>query len=252
MALKNEMLELFEQNRGTAFSGTALAERFGVSRNAVWKAVNALKADGHEIISDGRRGYLLSDKSDRLSVEGITAYLPNALSDIELFVYDEISSTNDAARRYLLEGGKSNAVFISEKQTAGRTRGGGSFYSPYGTGLYITVLVRKDIELKHIDKIANDIPNAVKRAVQLSTGVKTEIKLPGDLYIGEHKVCGILASAEIDLYSKAVTNIIVGIGINITTEHFPEELRGKVASLGTATIRCRLAAEIIRQIYSIN
>ena len=73
MALKNQILAMLEQSRGEQLSGTALARKFDVSRNAVWKAVNALKAEGHIIETAGKQGYKLAEDSDELTAEGIRA-----------------------------------------------------------------------------------------------------------------------------------------------------------------------------------
>ncbi len=252
MSLKNDILELLERDRGTAYSGTLLAERFGVSRNAVWKAVNALKADGHDILTDGRRGYLLSNESDRLSVDGIIAYLPDDMKDVGLVVLDKTGSTNDEAKRYILQSGNTRAAVVAEQQTAGRTRAGNRFYSPFGTGLYISVIMAMDGEINGREKAASDIASAVQRAVKTAAGVDTDIVPPCDLYLSGKKVCGILIEADVDLISGRYFRLIAGIGINVTTEDFPDELRDKAVSLGTAAVRCRLAAGIIKELYSLN
>ena len=78
MPLRDELLEALEKRRGEDVSGQALAERFGVSRSAVWKAVNALRALGFAIDSTPNRGYRLRAEDDRLSVAGIRAALGDA------------------------------------------------------------------------------------------------------------------------------------------------------------------------------
>lgn len=252
MPLKNDILQLLEQHRGSVYSGTALAERFGVSRNAVWKAVNSLKADGHEIVSDGRRGYLMSEKSDRLSSEGIASNLPDDLKNIPLKVYEVLDSTNNQAKKLLLSDISVPFVVTSEKQTAGRTRSGDVFYSPYGTGLYISMVLAANCKRDAMLAMISEIPKAVSRAVTRVTGISAEIISPADLYIAGRKVCGILIEGDTDLISGTVSHIIIGAGVNVTTEDFPDDLRDKAVSLGTAAVRCRLAAAVIEEIIALD
>ena len=83
MALKNQILAMLEQSRGEPLSGAALAREFGVSRNAVWKAVNALKAEGHIIETAGKQGYQLAEDSDELTAEGVRARM-DGFEDIKI------------------------------------------------------------------------------------------------------------------------------------------------------------------------
>lgn len=249
MSLKNELLELFELNRDTVYSGTSLAERFGVSRNAVWKAVNSLKEDGHEIVSDGKKGYFMRNSSDRLSAEGIHTYLPEDMRDITIKVCESVDSTSSEAKRIFLSGEEKNVAVIAEHQTAGRTRKGSRFYSPYGTGLYISVITPTVVDSGSREHTVANIASAVRQAIRDSAGVDTVIEQPCDLYLAGKKVCGMLIEGNVDLTSDRISYLTIGIGINVTTEDFPDDIRESVASLGTATVRCRLAAEIIKELY---
>ena len=118
MALKNSLLGELETHREEALSGQALAERFGVSRNAVWKAINALKTEGYGIESTPNRGYRLAPGSDRLSAEGIRAALNDPSLPIACF--ETLDSTNNEARRRLLQGEAEPFAIVAEAQTAGR------------------------------------------------------------------------------------------------------------------------------------
>lgn len=249
MSLKKELLELFELNRGTVFSGTSLAERFGVSRNAVWKAVNSLKEDGHQVVSDGKKGYLMMDSSDRLSAEGVRSHLPESLKDININVFDSVDSTNVEAGRIFLSQKQGGVVVIAEQQYAGRTRKGSRFYSPYGTGLYISLIIPVRIGMDKNEQIVSDIASVVHRAIKDSAGADTVIRPPCDLYLAGKKVCGMLIEGNVDLTVCEISCLTIGIGVNVTTEDFPDEIKENVASLGTAAVRCRLAAEIIRGLY---
>ena len=76
-------------------SGQELAKKLGVSRQAVWKAVNSLRADGFEIESVSNRGYRLRSLPDSLNSAAVKAELKTAVIGRELEILDSVGSTND-------------------------------------------------------------------------------------------------------------------------------------------------------------
>ena len=251
MPLKNDILALMEQERDKPFSGTALAERFGVSRNAVWKAVNALKDEGHIIETAGRRGYMLSGESDRLSEAAIRSCAGGALDDVRIVVKDEVSSTNDEAKRLMLSSPGSRAVVAADRQLCGRGRFGRAFYSPAGTGLYLSAVIHPDASFSRAVTYTAAAAVASARAIEKTAGVEAHIKWINDLYIGRRKVCGILTEADTDFETGRVRSMVIGIGINVTTESFPEDIADKAVSIGRRVSRCRLAAGVISELFGI-
>ncbi len=229
MALKNEILTLLEQNRGIDLSGQMLAERFGVSRNAVWKAITALKADGYSIESGKNRGYRLSSGCDRLSAEAIQVNLRHG---VDVTLLDEVDSTNNEAKRMLSDGYEGTGLVVARRQTAGRGRLGRSFYSPAGTGIYMTLIRRPREGMRQVTRVTAAAALAVCRAIESLTDLRPGIKWVNDVYLDGKKICGILSEAVTDVESGSVQSVIVGIGVNITTADFPEEIAGRVTSLG--------------------
>ncbi|MCD7742336.1 MAG: biotin--[acetyl-CoA-carboxylase] ligase [Ruminococcus sp.] len=250
MALKNKLLALLEQQRGEALSGTALAEQFGVSRNAVWKAINALRDEGHEIESVGKSGYRLSPNSDLLSSEGIGALLSEDLCDVKIFTFDEVASTNDEAKRFCVAD-SSRAVFVSDCQTDGRGRYSRCFYSPARTGLYLSAVIHPNMSIEDSSVYTAVAAVATARAIESQTNVSPKIKWVNDLYVDGKKICGILTEAMTDFETGQVRSMVIGIGINVTTESFPDEISDKAASIGVFTSRNELAASIITELYHL-
>ncbi len=251
MALKNDILLLMEQSRSEVFSGSYLAERFGVSRNAVWKAVNLLKDEGHSIETVGRKGYRLTGDSDLLSEEGIRGFLNEELHGIRLFVEKEVGSTNEEAKRRSISFPGENFVLVSDRQLSGKGRMGRSFYSPAGTGLYLSCVIYPHQQMKRAVIYTAMAAVAAVRAVSSVCGVHPKIKWINDLYIDGRKTAGILTEAETDLETGEAHRLTVGIGLNITTCVFPEELKDKVTSIGVQVQRNRLAASIISEFYTL-
>ncbi len=171
-------------------------------------------------------------------------------AELTLVVEDWVDSTNDAAKRHILSGGSTPAVFLAESQTAGRGRMGRSFYSPAGTGLYLSLAVPAEGALHDAVFLTTAAAVAVWRAIHRVTGIETRIKWVNDLYYMEKKVCGILA--ESFLLGDA-RFLILGVGINLSTEQFPEELRDRAGSLLSSSdgIRNSLAAAVIAELMAV-
>lgn len=249
--LKEKLLAELEQNRDTVLSGQQLADLFSVSRNAVWKAIKALKDEGHEIESVPQKGYRLKPSSDVLSKEGIIQYLNNINEEEipEIHIYQQIDSTNSEAKRLITQSSAKNIIVIAKEQFNGRGRGGHSFYSPADTGLYMSVALKPKLRIKQALLITTAAAVAVMNAIYNLTGKKTQIKWVNDLFYNNKKVCGILTEAITDFESGDVSDIIIGAGININTCEFPEELKEIACSLEEDNItKNEFAAEIYRQI----
>lgn len=246
MTVKSQVLRALEANRGRFVSGQQLAETLKVSRNAVWKAVNTLKSEGYEIISVKNRGYSLLESSDMLSKTAISAFLKDEYCNIPIYIYKEIDSTNDQAKRLIADGLSGSAVILAEHQTAGKGRRGRPFYSPYKTGLYMSLVFQPKNSISEAVYITSAAAVAVVLAIENLTGKSPKIKWVNDIYLDGKKVCGILTEAVTNIELHSVQNIVVGIGINISTQEFPQEISSIAGSLNPQNLsRNRLAAEII-------
>ena len=138
---------------------------------------------------------------------------------IQVKIFEEIDSTNTEAKRLAQAAGCPTTLLAARAQTAGRGRLGRDFYSPAGTGLYMTLLWRTD---KPLDE-------AVRRAIRTVAGVETGIKWVNDLYRSGGKVCGILTEAVTPRAGE--TYLAAGWGINLTTAEFPSGLRAPAGCL---------------------
>ena len=120
MRTKEQLLALFENNKGDYFSGEDIAERLSISRTAVWKAVKSLRNDGYNISAISNKGYSLSTETDILSIQGIWKYLKPVCKDIELAVYPTLNSTNTMVREKAAAGTPEGYTVIANGQTNGR------------------------------------------------------------------------------------------------------------------------------------
>jgi BirA family biotin operon repressor/biotin-[acetyl-CoA-carboxylase] ligase len=108
---------------------------------------------------------------------------------------------------------------------------GRSFYSPSSSGIYFSLILRPKLKLEDSLLITTATAVAVSQAIDTIAGVASGIKWVNDIYIGEKKVCGILTEASLNFESGSLEYAIVGIGINIETQDFPEEITKVAGSL---------------------
>lgn len=246
MSLKNDVLyELTAKKE--YISGEELAMKFGKSRAAVWKAIKALQKDGCIIEAVTNKGYILCDEGNILNEAVIKARLKN---DIKIAFYDETDSTNNQAKRLINEGVSENLLVCAAKQTAGRGRQGKSFYSPDGTGIYMSLVIHPDSSLQNAVTATTAAAVAVCRAIEALTDITPEIKWVNDVYVNGRKICGILTEAVTDFESGTVSSVIIGIGVNITTSDFPKDVEN-AGALNADIRRSELIAKITDELLKI-
>ncbi|MBN1776735.1 MAG: biotin--[acetyl-CoA-carboxylase] ligase [Clostridiales bacterium] len=249
MPLKDELLKALETHRDTPVSGQALAREFSVSRTAVWKAINELKAQGYAILSAPNRGYQLAQDDDHLSQSAIERFLS---AELPVYVFDTVDSTlNEAKRRYA--DGEKRFLIVSDSQSAGRGRRGRQFFSPKGTGLYLTLVLPLLCSVDAAPSITAYAAVCVCKAIEALTGIQAQIKWVNDVFLNGRKVCGILTEASTSLESGLIETVFIGIGINVVPCEVPEEIREIVGFLAPdGPIRNRLAAGITNELLQYN
>lgn len=226
--MKAEILKMLRETDGYV-SGQELCNKFGVSRTAVWKAINQLKENGYEIEAVQNKGYhLLSapDVMDQTELESIHA---TEWAGCEIYYFDSIDSTNTKAKELAEEGHPSGTLVVADRQTAGKGRRGRSWESPTGIGIFMTLMLKPEINPNHASMLTLVAAMATTRAIRRVTGVPAMIKWPNDIVMNGKKVCGILTemSAQFDY----INHIVIGIGINVHNEDFPEEIAQTASSL---------------------
>ena len=252
MTVQDHLRTLLESNKSVFLSGEEIARRLGVSRNAVWKAIKALQAGGYPIQAVPNRGYCLAASSDVLSESGIRQYLTGEAQELDLRVYDSVDSTNLVLRKLASEGAPEGTVVIAAEQTGGRGRKGRSFYSPQGTGVYVSLLLKPKIAPDDATLITTTAAVAVSEAVEALSSRTAEIKRVNDVFMDGKKVCGILTEGSFDMESGQFEYAILGTGINVYTPAggFPEEIRsiaGSVLPTSAPDGKNRMIAEYLNR-----
>ena len=146
MKRKDALYELLIQHAGTYCSGETLAQELGISRAAVWKAVQTLRTESNvPIQSHPKKGYCIPADADLLTVAAVQPHLKTQYLGRVLYTHTTINSTNTACKELAAAYAVHGTVVAADGQSAGRGRMGRPFCSPVNTGLYFSILLRKGL-----------------------------------------------------------------------------------------------------------
>lgn len=227
----------------TYVSGQYICERCGVSRTAIWKAINQLKDEGYEIDSVTNKGYKIIKVPDILSESEIKSVIPAGGIVNKVIYFDETDSTNTRAKLFGEEGMADGTLVVADCQNKGKGRRGRSFSSPRGQSVYMTFLLRPDISPVKASMITILSAMAVRSALSAVCGIDSFIKWPNDVVADGKKICGILTEMSAEL--TKVNYVVVGIGINVNNEKMPKDIENVAISARMLTGRAQRRSLII-------
>lgn len=251
--MREEILSFLRKKKNFT-SGEEISREMGITRSAVWKNIQKLRSQGYQIESVKHHGYLLVEASElfnEFEIKEVLLSVPE-LSKISLYYYDQIDSTNQAARRASEQQAPEWSLFVADSQTAGRGRLGRSWHSIAGVGLWFSILLRPQAEPARLATLTLYVGLAAAKAVRAATGLDIAIKWPNDLVImpSGQKISGILT--EVILEEFHVQAAIIGIGINVNTADFPQDIRDSATSLllagGRKLSRLKILQEVLTEI----
>lgn len=177
--------------------------------------------------------------------------------DFRILEYDRVTSTNDLLKDLAQNGAREGTVIIASSQTGGRGRGvGRRFYSPEGSGLYMSLLLRPNGGAENSLGITTAAAVAVCRAIVRETGKEPKIKWVNDIIVDGKKVCGILTEAAFSSAGTGLDYAVLGIGINLFSpkEGFPEDIKdiaGALCDVPVTDLRQRLARSVLEEFKDI-
>jgi len=256
---KELVLELLEENGTSFLSGEDIAGRLFVTRAAVWKAIKSLKEKGYNIEAVTNKGYRLvkSGKLPDVCVikKAVEEEKTDLFGDREIIIYETVASTNDTARDFALTNPGVEAVFISNAQTKGRGRRGRDFFSPAGTGMYMSFLIYPNVSINEAMNYTCMMAECICRAINKVTGLEPQIKWVNDIYYNDRKISGILTEAITSLEDGELSYVIIGAGINLYQPYdgFPDEIKKTAGALFTQEegnyVRDEMYGKIISEFY---
>ncbi len=186
--------------------------------------------------------------TDFISKSGIEKYLKGKAKKVSLNIYGTVTSTNDIVKQNALQGESEGFTAIAVHQTQGRGSRGKSFYSPFDSGIYLSVLLKPD-DFEKVRYITCLAGVCVCEAIEKVSGKNAQIKWVNDIFIDNKKVCGILTEG---FFSKEnnFEYAVLGIGINVYTpeNEFPEDIKdiaGAIFKEEIFDMKNKLTAEIL-------
>ncbi len=256
--MKETVLKILREASGDV-SGEQISRLLGVSRAAVWKAIEALRAEGYAISSAPRRGYRLEQPTQELCAREVIRHLPANLPWRDRVVFlSSVDSTNNYLKTLAAQGAQEGSVVIADMQTGGRGRRGRGFHSPAGMGVYLSALLRPKCPPTELMHLTCAVAEAMCSAVEDAAGFRPRIKWTNDLVSENKKLAGILTELSVEAESGETQYAVIGVGINCCqkADDFPAPIRDVAASLSMVTgkpiDRNVLAAAMIRALYAMH
>lgn len=254
MKLKDQILELLENNKTIYLSGESIAGQLCVTRAAVWKAIKSLQKDGYQIDAVTNKGYCLSAQTDILSAASIKKYLDPSIH-LNINVMKSVTSTNSVLKELANAGEDEGTVLVASEQTEGRGRMGRSFYSPADTGIYFSIILKPNLDARQATTITTLAAVAVCNAIEKVSTESAKIKWVNDIFVNNKKVCGILTEASVSMENGKIDYVILGIGLNVyePKEGFPSDIQniaGYIFKKKENEVMNRLIAEFFNCFYS--
>lgn len=228
--MKAKILSVLKNNINEYVSGEEISIKLNISRTAVWKHMRSLKDLGYIIESQPKLGYKLTKIANSLHPREMSPLIRNSFIGTEITYIEQVGSTNEIAKD-LAKTCKEGTIVLAEEQIGGKGRLGRSWVSPKGGGIWLSVILKPNINPAEAPRLTSVAALAVVKAIREETGLAVEIKWPNDIVFEGRKIAGILTemSAEID----KINHIILGIGINVNIDRkdFPSELTNRATSI---------------------
>lgn len=167
--------------------------------------------------------------TDKMTAETLRACTKGLTMGGRVEYWEETDSTNTQARKMAEAGAEAGTLVVAERQLSGKGRRGRSWASPSGSGIWMSLILRPQIEPSSASCLTLVAALAVAAGIEDACGVRAKIKWPNDLVISGRKICGILT--EMSTEGTSIKYVVVGIGINVNTAGFPEEICKTATSL---------------------
>jgi BirA family biotin operon repressor/biotin-[acetyl-CoA-carboxylase] ligase len=210
--MQERIIQFLKESDGY-ISGEEISQRLKMSRAAIWKYMQELRADGYEIAAVPHLGYQLVSSPDKLLGYEIQSGLNTKIIGKKVIVLDTVTSTMDEAFKLGMDNCPEGTVVCAESQSKGRGRLGRIWASPKNKGLYFSFVLRPNLPLNQLAQLTLMSAVALAEAIEGISELKPLIKWPNDILIGKDKLAGILT--ELRAESDQVKFVVVGIGINI-------------------------------------
>ena len=245
--MQEKILDFLKKSQGYT-SGEEISEHLNISRQALWKHIQALRDSGYDIAAVPHLGYQLVALPDRLFPSEIIPHLNTKFIGKKIYYFDEVPSTMDIATELALKGASEGTLVLAETQTKGRGRQAREWFSPKYKGIYLSLILRPKILPNLIPVLTLMSAVSVCEAIKETVDLESKIKWPNDIFIENKKLGGILT--ELNAETDSVRFVVIGIGLNVNNDR--KTLISGATSLkeekGEEANRIALLRELLRKL----
>lgn len=226
--MKHEVLRMIRET-DSYISGQEISEKLGVSRTAVWKVIEVLRAEGYDIEAVQNRGYHLVCYPELMTGTEIMSRVKTSWAGTKVYYRKETASTNEDAKDLADDGATHGSLVVTEYQSGGKGRRGRVWTAEKGSTVAMSLILKPDFSPSKASRLTLLMALAVAEVIHHITDLDVKIKWPNDIIVNGKKVCGILTemSAEPDY----INYVIIGVGINVNNTEFPDEIKETATSL---------------------
>lgn len=250
---KYKILDILRKQKGEYISGEFLRKEIGVSRTAIWKGIQSLKRKGYHINGVNNKGYSLME-DDSISEYEIKKNINCEEIGKKIYCFEKIDSTNSYAKREI-ENLKHGDIIIADEQSKGRGKLESKFYSPKESGIYMSIVLKKNIYSDSLKLLSLGTVLAIMKSIEKVVGISPETNW-NEIYLKGKRIGGILTECNVEYETSKIENVIVGIGLNANNSDFPNYISKEVSSLkiilGKEVNRRELICSIINEFEKIN
>ncbi len=246
----DQILLYLLQNQNIYVSGEDIASNFSISRTAVWKHIERARKLGFEIESNNNKGYLIKKIPEDKIIPEVVEYFYQGKLPFEMIVLDSVDSTNNYAKKIVIDGRVDDFIVTADSQLNGKGRLSRKWESEQGKDLTfsLNLLLNRTInEFYQYTITAALSVFEVLSDILRSNPIDIRIKWPNDIYVNRKKICGILS--EMITEGLLIKNIVIGIGVNINSNPALTSAISIKNILNTGTDKNLIFSLIIKKLY---
>lgn len=242
MSSREKIVRLLRTHSDQYLSGQEISNALHISRAAVWKQIEQLRAAGFDIDARRAQGYCLRSSPDVLLADDIQYGLATKIVGRQIDCVKQLGSTNQSVREAAAAGASEGLVVLADSQSAGRGRLGRNWVSPAGVNIYCSVLLRPQIPPPDASQLTFLTAVATAEILDDVCGLNARVKWPNDVLVNGKKIAGLLN--ELGAETEQIHYLVLGIGLNVNmaADQFPLDLRYPATSvmLETGNTQARL------------
>jgi len=213
--MQTKILNFLKKN-SEFVSGEEISSNLKMSRQALWKHIEALREEGYDISAVPHLGYKLISSPDRLFASEIKSGLNTKIIGKNIYYFDSLASTMDGAMQLGIKSAPEGTIVLAETQSKGRGRMGRDWVSPKYKGIYFSLILRPQIPPQQLPILTLLTAVSICEALESNYSLEAKIKWPNDIFIENKKLGGILT--ELNAEMDQVRFVVIGIGLNINND----------------------------------